>query len=213
MSEDTNKSGDQATKANDETAGLKAKVNELLGTIKELKGNLTSKEQEAEDAATEAERAKGDVAALEKRLAEKHEKAIKALKDTIAERDASLKTLTQDNAILDSMSKAGVVKELQPAVEALLKSKAQYADGVTTIEGQSIADYTASFFASDAGKHFVAAPVNSGSNSTGSTVKGQAYTKENFDASKWAELSVSDPAAARAWAVDAGKQNLADSIQ
>lgn len=213
MSEDTNKNDEKVVKTTEADAALKKVNADLKREKQELADRLAEIESEAEAAAEEAARAKNDVAALEKRLAEKHEKAIKALKDTIAERDASLKTLTQDNAILDSMSKAGVVKELQPAVEALLKSKAQYADGVTTIEGQSIADYTASFFASDAGKHFVAAPVNSGSNSTGSTVKGQAYTKENFDASKWAELSVSDPAAARAWAVDAGKQNLADSIQ
>lgn len=209
---DQNKSGDEATSATDETAGLKAKVSELLGTIKELQGKITSKESAAEEAATEAERAKGDIAALEKRLTDKHEKAMAAKQAELDTLNNQLRTEKLDNGIKGLLTEYDVMPEHMKMAEGYLMGRAKFENGEATIDGIPLADFGKSFFGGKEGQHLVRAREDGGSGALGSTSVSTKRTAENFSNEEWASLSVTDPTAAKAWAVAAGKQNLADSI-
>ena len=80
--------------------------------------------------------------------------------------------LLLDNGLTDALVKAGVKKELLPAVKALLSGQAKVvADGEgrkAVIGDKAMTDYITEWSSSDEGKHFIQAPANGGGGADGS---------------------------------------------
>jgi predicted nuclease with TOPRIM domain len=147
----------------DETAGLKAKNSELLGKLKkqqaEIDELLTAKEEAETEAATKA----GDIEKLKQQLEKKHQNELDKLRGEKEALEKDLRTIRVDNAIATAISKGNIIADHVDAVEALLQRKVSYEDGVATIDGQSIEDWSKTYF-SKAGAIYVNAANNSGAN-------------------------------------------------
>lgn len=186
--------GDVVAKA---TAGLKAKNDELLGKLKAQKDELSSLKaqfdeiQAARDTA-EAEKAEkeGDFTKLREQLEAKHAKEVEKLTATLdAEKSVNHKLLVE-NGLTSALTEAGVKPEYLPAAKALLQaqSKIQLSDldgqRAATVEGKPLAEFVTGWAQGDAGKHFVAAPANSGGNAQGALGadgSSKTITRSEFD--------------------------------
>lgn len=209
MSEDNQKSDDKVTETIVDNKANRA----LLDEKKRLEADLQKyKEAEAQREADEATK-KGEWEKLEKKLRDEHAKELAKRDALIADRDNSLKTLSVDNAIKSEMAKHNVRAEFTPAVEAMLKSMAKYDNGLASINDKSIEEFTAEFFASKDGLHYVRAAENSGSGALGSNAKAPVMTAENWNNTTFLQLAASNPAEARAIAIAAGKPEVADRIK
>lgn len=152
------------------TKGLISKRDELLSEVKKLRKN-------AEIDPDEFQRLKEEKDALADKLAEQS----KAAKNALSEAEKATKQLQKegdfvskllvDNGLNDALTKAGVKPELAKAVKAMFAGQAQIkADGETRaamIGDKSISDFVTEWAKSDEGKHFIAAPANSGGGANG----------------------------------------------
>ena len=163
-----------------ETAGLKAKNDELLGKqkkqgddLKAIQTQLDEIKAAKEAAEEEAANKSGDVTKVKEQLEAKHAKEMKALNDTIAAKDGSLHKLLVDNGLTEALTKAGVAPQYLDAAKALIQTnnKAEIAeiDGKTVAKfgDKEIAEFVTGWAQGDSGKHFVAAPVNGGGGAKG----------------------------------------------
>lgn len=106
---------------------------------------------------------------------DKANKAAKKLTDDytgqISAKDAALSKYLIDSQLSDSLAKAGVKPEFMDAVKAMHRGSAQIAvDGteyVARIGDKPISEAIAAWVGSDAGKHFISAPNNSGGGANG----------------------------------------------
>ena len=127
----------------------------------------------------------GDVEKLHERieaLENERDTALKQFKDTAKQLEQVSKSLESesgftsklllDNGLTDALVKAGVKKELLPAVKALLSGQAKVvADGEgrkAVIGDKAMSDYITEWSSSDEGKHFIQAPANGGGGADGS---------------------------------------------
>jgi hypothetical protein len=152
------------------TTGLKAKNTELLAKLKVATKN-------AEISPDEHNRVIADNEKLQEQIAE----ANKQLKLGVSEFDKLKKSLDVeskfvssllvDNGLSDAIAKAGVKPELSKAVKAMLAGQVSIKiDGETraaVIGDKAVSDFVSEWAKSDEGKHFVAAPANSGGGATG----------------------------------------------
>jgi vacuolar-type H+-ATPase subunit E/Vma4 len=96
---------------------------------------------------------------------------IENLTKQLASETGFTQQLLKDNGLSDALVKAGVTAPMMPAVKAMLEKQVSIvADGDTrkaVVGDKPLTDYVAEWAASDAGKHFVAAPVNSGGGAPG----------------------------------------------
>lgn len=190
----------------DPTAGLKAKNAELISKNKTYQTELEQLRAEKAEREAEAERKAGDFAALEKRLTEKHEKAIKAMQERNDALDAELRTIKVDNELASNYVALNGRPELAPAFSALMKSQAVYENGEATIQGKSIADYVSGYLKTKEGLHFVRADDNSGSGAMGSEAKATQWTRETImsRATEFGQFAKENPAEAKAIADSVG---------
>lgn len=154
-----------------EKTALKTKNSELIDREKVAKTKAEEAESAREEAAERAERDAKDVEAIEKRLTAKFQKDIDKLtaeRDTLA---TDLRVIRVDNEITKSLSESNVRPEVGEALTALLKSKVQYNEGVATIDGQSIFEFTGAYLGSEAGAFFRRPADNSGGGAVGNTQK------------------------------------------
>lgn len=152
------------------TQGLKAKNTELAAKLK-----LATKN--AEISPDDYNRLKDE----NEKLTEQIEQANKQLKLGVSEYDKLKKSfeseskfvssLLVDNGLSDAIVKAGVKPELSKAVKAMLASQVSIkVEGETraaVIGDKSVSDYVTEWAKSDEGKHFIAAPANSGGGANG----------------------------------------------
>lgn len=153
-------------------AKLEENNKRLTNELKQARKNVEiAPEQLAE---VEAER---DALKLELDKAGKTIKeAVKASETAKAQLESETKFTSQlliDNGLLESLAKNGVTNPVhQKAAAALLKSNVQLvADGdkrVAKVGDKVLADFISEWALGDEGKHFVAAPANSGGNASGS---------------------------------------------
>ena len=172
-----------------ETAGLKAKNDELLGKqkkqgddLKAIQTQLDEIKAAKEAAEEEAANKSGDVTKVKEQLEAKHAKEMKALNDAIAAKDGSLHKLLVDNGLTEALTKAGVAPQYLDAAKALIQAnnKAE----ITEIDGKTVAkfgdkeitEFVTGWAQGDNGKHFVAAPVNGGGGGKATHGTGKAYT-------------------------------------
>ena len=150
----------------DETAGLKAKVKELHGIIKNLQSEKETEQAAREEAEAEAATKAGDVNKVREQLEAKHKKEIDKLVSANEALSNDLRTIRVDNEINQAIASLGIMPAHIPAVEALLHRKVQYADGQATIDDKAIAEWASEWSAKD-GAIYRPAPNNSGAGAMG----------------------------------------------
>jgi len=162
------------------TAGLKNKNDELLGKLKakateldDIKSRLDELDKAKEEAEAAAAEKAGDVNKIREQLESKHKREMEKLSASLdAEKSVNHKLLV-DNGLTNALTEVGVSKDYLPAARALIQTSNSIEltdiDGqrVAQINGTSLTDHVAAWAQSDSGKHFVAAPANSGGGAQG----------------------------------------------
>lgn len=168
---------------------LSAKNRELLAEAKAAKAKAKGVEIDPSDHAA----LQSEVEALRAQLDKSQKEAAKTidgLNKSLTEKDGALQNYLIDNGLNDALLKAGVRPEMMGAVKAMLKSqtKLDVADGqYSALMGDKpLIDAVAEWAAGDEGKHFVAAPANSGAGALGgqSANSGTALPKGNMSGDK-----------------------------
>jgi len=171
-----------------ETAGLKAKRDELLGKLKETKqgAEQIAAEKEAAELAL-AEKA-GNIEAVKKQISDSYGKEKAALEAKLATMQNNLHKLVVEDGLTKALVDAGVAAHYLPAAKALLQTtgKIEIGDDLTAkIDSDNLSDYVVKWAQGDAGKYFVSAPVNNGGGAKGANgmAKGQTktITREEFN--------------------------------
>jgi len=156
-----------------EVAGLKDKNKELLGKLRAA-GEIKPEDMAAVEA--ERDKALADLAAAQKQAKEATAAADKATKALEAETGFTSKLLVQDG-IKSALIAHGVKDDdyLDALTTKFATGASVVADGEqrkAIIGDKAIADVIKEWAASDAGKKFVAAPVNGGGGAPGGTTAG-----------------------------------------
>lgn len=149
---------------------LNSKNRELLGELKIAKAKARGSEINPEDYAALQNELEAAKAALD-RTTKDSSKQMEALKNSLAEKDSALQSYLIDNGLNDAMLKAGIRPEVMGVVKARLKAEAK----LVAENGQYSALFgykpliegVTAWAATDEGKHFVAAPANSGGGASG----------------------------------------------
>lgn len=148
------------------------KRDELLREVKTLKAKAKGADIDPEEFAKLQSDNEELRSALDK--TSKTSKAeIERLTKTLSEREGKLHDILVDGGITEALAKANVAPELMKAAKALLKSGAAVKEGAAFMGDKPLADAIAEWSASDEGKHFVRAPVNSGGGGQGGGGSGQ----------------------------------------
>lgn len=149
---------------------LTAKNRELLGEVKMAKAKARGSDINPEDYAALQNELEATKAALDKATKESG-KQLEGLNKALAEKDSALQSYLIDNGLNDAMLKAGIRPEVMSVVKARLKAEAklvaengQYS---ALFGDKPLVDGVTAWAASDEGKHFVAAPANSGGGASG----------------------------------------------
>lgn len=164
--------GKEALKAlvEEATAGLLKKRDELLGEVKKLRKNSEIDPDEFNRIREENEELQGKVTEAQKTAKKAGEDAQKAIKHAEAESGAVSRLLV-DNGLNESLIKAGVKPEYMKAAKSMLASQVQVvADGdqrIAKVGDKALSEFVTAWATGDEGKHFIAAPNNSGGGSQG----------------------------------------------
>lgn len=209
MSEETNTSDLQAQldALKEQLAKAEKSKKEALGEKFKLAKDLEDEKAAREAAAEEAERQAGNIAALEKRIADKFQKQIDQLTAERTALDNDLRTIRVDNEISKTLDAQNVLPHMKAPLTALYKTMAQYENGEAAIEGKPLGEYISAHLQGDDGAHYRAASSNSGSSASGNTAttaKDGTFTRENFNLTKFSEVAKTDPAKANAIAAELG---------
>ena len=156
---------------------LNAKNRELLGELKVAKAKARGAEINPEDYASLQNELEATKAMLDKATKDGG-KQIEALNKALSEKDSALQSYLIDNGLNDAMLKAGIRPEVMSVVKARLKAEAKLvADNgqYSALFGDKpLVEGVTAWAASDEGKHFVAAPANTGGGAAGATSNGGA---------------------------------------
>jgi hypothetical protein len=185
---------------------LRAKNKELLAEKQKEKQKAQALADEKDEADARAAESGGNMEALKAA----HAKEIQKLQAKLDVSDSDLRTIRVDNEISKALNEGNVRSEMSEALTALLKSKVDYQNGVATIDGKAIGEFTGEYLGGEIGSHFRRAADNSGGGATGnsSTTKPPLMTKENFNYSDFGKLMISNPAEANALADQLGRPEL-----
>jgi len=207
----TDKTTETETQTED-VSGLKANNADLKSRLKkeqdksrDLETRLDALEQSINDAAdstkTEIDREKARAA-----------RDIQRLTDANANLTSQLATLKIDNVINEQIAKAGVLPHHAPILATFLRNGATMENGEAVVGGKPLTDHLTEFFSSEAAKHYVAAPANSGAGATGSTTSaaGHGFTRENIKSreSEFLLIEKTDPELFKKIAADTGRSDL-----
>jgi hypothetical protein len=165
---------------------LVAKNKELLSEVKIFKDKARGVEidpTEFQSIKSELEEARGQLSKVEKLSKTELEK----LSNDIKKKDAALQKHLLDGGLTDALAKSGVKAEYMDATKALLREKAGIkvdGDNYLAVFGDKpLLDGVKEWATSDAGKHFIAAPANSGGGANGGNggTGGRKITRSEFD--------------------------------
>lgn len=163
----------------DQVSQLKAKNAELISEVRKLRKGAEVDPQEVEQLRGELEAATGKIQDLTKQAKTFQADAEKFRKQAEAESGYTSKLLIE-NGLNEALTKAGVKPEYLKAAKAMLSSNVQLKqDGESrqpVIGDKALQDFVAEWSKGDEGKHFVAAPVNSGGGANGGRGGGAAKT-------------------------------------
>lgn len=177
-----------AEKHDEDVAGLKRKVEELITSNKQLKRGAEIKPEDLQAAEDRAEKAEAALA-----------EANKALKAVTTERDKAVKTLESEQAftqkllIQDGIKSALIANGVKDE-DFIDTLSAKFATGATVkVDGDArlaligdkpVADAIKEWAGSESGKKFVAAPINGGGDAPGGGGQngGKTITRAAYDA-------------------------------
>ena len=167
------------------TTGLKAKNDQLLAEKKKLQKAADITPEMLADVEADRDRLQTDLATIQKdhkKLKADFEGAQNALK---SESGFTQKMLIE-NGLSSELMKNGITNPVHlKAAQAMLRDGVQVViDGenrTAKVGEKSLSDHVKEWAASDEGKHFVAAPGNSGGGATGGNGGGAANVKGKVD--------------------------------
>jgi len=180
------------------TEALSAKNRELLGEVKALKAKAKGVEIDpAEHSALQAKVEELTEALTKANKTSKSE--LDKLSKALSEKDAALNQHILEAGLSDALVKASVAPHYLTAVKAMFKGqaalKAENGEYKALINDKPLAEAIAEWAQTDEGKHFVAAPANSGGGSTGGgkpntdgTLAGDKNQRTAAIAARWPEL-------------------------
>ena len=153
------------------TQGLVTKNADLLRDLRKAKSGATVDPAEVQKLEDENATLKTQVTELTRAKTKAEGLAERATKDLQAEQSQTQRLLV-DTGLNDALAKAGVTNPgYLKAVKSMLAMQAKVeVEGdarVVKIDGKALPDYVKEWSTSDDGKHFVAAPGNSGGGSGG----------------------------------------------
>lgn len=151
-------------------------VRELKAARKKAAGAEINPEDHA-NLQAEVEELRGKLTTVEKSGKTEIEKLTKAL----TEKDGALQGFLIEGGLSDALAKAGVLPALMDGAKAMLKAQAAIkADGgnyQALIGDKPLAEAVKEWASSDVGKHYTAAPQNSGGGATGGGQTGASVKK------------------------------------
>jgi len=192
------------TEAQASIKALEVKNKELKAEKDKAKSAQETAQAAADEAAEEAARKDNDAAALEKSLEKKYAKQIADLTSARDVAQGQLSTLLIDNTAQANLAKHNVPSHFHKPLMALIKAQTELKDGSAMVGDVSLDDYIATYLSGDEGKHFVAAPANSGANATGAK-PGAVPAPTEWSFTRYAEMKSENPALAASYAKQHGK--------
>lgn len=186
-------------------ADLKTRLDKANTANRDLETRLADLEQARVDAEDAAARKSGDLEAIEKRLNDKHARALKTVQDELdaarKDRDDAVKASTDkdiNDTLRSSMIENNIPKHLHGPLTDFIRKKIEVVDGVAVMDSKPLKDSIVNYWKSEEGKAYVPAPANIGTGSTGvRNATADAWTSkpqtpdEHF---RFAKLSTDDPA-------------------
>lgn len=156
--------------AEEATSGLISKRDELLAEVKKLRKNQEIKPEQLEALESELDTYKTKFADAEKQAKAIAQEAEKVRKLYEAE-SGYTNNLLVENGLNEALVKEGIAKQFLPAVKSMLKGQVQVKvegnERKALIGDKPLADFVSEWSKGEEGKHFIAAPANSGGGSTG----------------------------------------------
>lgn len=175
------------------TSGLVGKRDELLAEVKKLRKNQEIKPEQLEALENELDTYKTKWAEAEKQAKAIAQEADKVKKLYEAE-SGYTNNLLVENGLNEALVKEGIAKQFLPAVKSMLKNQVKVTvDGnerKALIGDKPLSEFVSEWSKSEEGKHFIAAPANSGGGSNGGgDAKGAVKTmpRSQFDGISSAE--------------------------
>jgi len=159
------------------TARLDAKNRELLAEVKEARKGRTIDPKEIEDRDAQIETLKGQITNLEKTAKTATTEAA-TIRKQLESAEGFTTRLLVDNGLNEALATAGVTNPVHlKAAKSMLGGQVQIvADGenrVVKVGDKALKDFVKEWATGDEGKHFVAAPQNSGGGSGGGGSQGK----------------------------------------
>lgn len=199
---------EQLEAAKADLAKMTAEKNTLIAEKRQTQAHAEAAREEAEKAAAEASAKAGDIDALKAQHAKELKKLQDKMEADLTARDARLSELLIDNGIKAALVEHNIAPQFHEMATAYFKAGAKIEGGEALFGDAPLADGIKSFVASDKGKHFVAAPLNTGGNAPGSSKTDNSpanMNRTNFDEGRFLQYMATDPVAANNLARSLGK--------
>ncbi len=156
--------------AEEATSGLISKRDELLAEVKKLRKNQEIKPEQLEELENQVETYKAKWNEADKQAKAIAQEADKVKKLYEAE-SGYTNNLLVENGLNEALVKEGIAKQFLPAVKSMLKGQVQVKiegnERKAVIGEKALSEYVSEWSKSEEGKHFIAAPANSGGGSNG----------------------------------------------
>ena len=156
--------------AEEATSGLISKRDELLAEVKKLRKNQEIKPEQLEELENQVETYKAKWTEADKQAKAIAQEADKVKKLYEAE-SGYTNNLLVENGLNEALVKEGIAKQFVPAVNFMLKGQVQVKiegnERKAVIGEKALSEYVSEWSKSEEGKHFIAAPANSGGGSNG----------------------------------------------
>lgn len=179
--------------AEEATSGLIAKRDELLAEVKKLRKNQEIKPEQLEALEAELDSYKTKATEAEK-LAKATAQEADRVKKLYEAESGYTNNLLVENGLNEALVKEGVAKQFLPAVKSMLKSqvtvKIEGNERKAVIGEKALSEYVSEWSKGEEGKHFIAAPANSGGGSNGggnANGAGKTMPRSQFDGISSAE--------------------------
>ena len=173
--------------AEEATSGLISKRDELLAEVKKLRKNQEIKPEQLDELENQVEVYKTKWADAEK-LAKATAVEAEKVKKLYEAESGYTNNLLVENGLNEALVKEGIAKQFLPAVKSMLKGqvtvKIEGNERKAVIGEKALSEFVSEWSKSEEGKHFIAAPANSGGGSNGGgDAKGAGKTmpRSQFD--------------------------------
>ncbi len=185
------------TKALESIEKLESKNKELAAEKQQAKTAEQAALDAAQTAAEEKALASTSVEEVRASLEAKHKRDLQKLTDQLTETAQTRDKLLIDSAIASDLNALNVAPQFRAILTQAFKAQAAVKGEEALINGVPLSEHIKDFFGGDEGKHYVAAPVNTGAGLTGNVGGATQITKMPKTASEWTafhQLEKSDPA-------------------